>query len=627
MQYLIVSFSKEQNRDVIYNFTISSGGSLANPVSHIDTLGGLEDLGDVADPVLLSATQPTVAVQILDKRHGAAYCWSIEKMQQNLQRIRNLSSYIDRPSYNRHLQSSDCFYSLPSPEFSFIGNALISTSSIYRRISSTSIIPIFCRYTAEAIGSCRADIKIVNMTPPARGLGGSGSSTRSNSPLPHAVPSGSKLGFFLTIDSVKGLSSHEFSSVHLQVRLSSFLGSSVASDEIFCSSAIDIDQGSLRELKFRRSFSIAATSKVLNHLRDGYAPVEFFARVKPSYLEKLERWNEMRELQGANVKRTKPDENHNSESLSSNLMRRPETDFVVEQTHAVVARLQICELGADGSYGPVPVISAGQLDPGCFQLRQGLQRRILLSLSCSSGRQLPLTGVCRFSLGNIRLLDGKGRIHESHSTQLVDLALPKEQTVEFGLDGTGSLEIETLWDSGSHDSEMLNRATQTKQRVLLQMQWFLVVESCLEPIRFSMDVAIAMRSRDAGSPSKVLTLLASSKVTNRSWAVFKIRLTPPLTRSPKDLWRLDTSEKYVRGEEKLTAWTPRGFSCVEDYERLVITEQRAADVQSVKALLSSMPKASRESTSDNPWKDEKSEALLRRCLELWRRPTPKMVSH
>jgi kinesin family member 1 len=613
--------------EVSYNFTVASAGNLSNPVSHVDTLGGLDDLGDVADPVLLSVTQPTVSIQVLDKHHGAVYYWSIEKMQQNIQRIRGLSTYIDRPSYSRHLQSSDCFYNSPPPEYSFIGNALISTAPIYRRISSTSTVPIFCRYTAEAIGSCRVDIKIVNMTPPSRGWGDSGSSTRSNSPLPHAVPSGSKLGFFLTVDSVKGLSSHEYSSVHLQVRLSSFLGTSVASDETFCSTPVDIDQGSLTELKFRRTFSIAATSRVLAYLRNGYAPIEFFARVNPSYIEKLERWNEMREMQGTQVKRIKvADDGQKGDVAIGSLMRRPETDFVVEQIHSVIARLQICELGADGQYSPVPVISAGQVDPGCFQLRQGIQRRIALSLSCSSGKQLPFTRIYRLCMGNIRLLDGKGRIHESPSVQLVDLPLPKEQLVEYGIDGIGSISTESLWDSGSHGSVMLNRVTEAKNRVLLQMQWFLVVKNCLEPIRFSMDVAIAIRSRDAGSPSRILTLLASSKITNHSWSFFKIRLTPPLTRSPKDLWRLDTSEKYVRGEEKLIAWTPRGISCVEDYERLISTERRAADVQSVKALLAAMPKTSQFTTADNPWQEEKGEGLLRKCLDIWMRPTPRIVS-
>ena len=105
------------------------------------------------------------------------------------------------------------------------------------------------------------------------------------------------------------------------------------------------------------------TSKVLNHLRQGYAPIEFFAALKPTYLERMERWDEMREQ-----KQYRPNPSPSTESRPATLppMRRSETDFVVEQVHDVVAWLQVCELGPDGSYMPVPVISQGRLDPGVF---------------------------------------------------------------------------------------------------------------------------------------------------------------------------------------------------------------------------------------------------------------------
>jgi len=57
---------------------------------------------------------------------------------------------------------------------------------------------------------------------------------------------------------------------------------------------------------------------------------------------------------------------------------------------------------------------------------------------------------------------------------------------------------------------------------------------------------------------------------------------------------------------------------------LIRTEQRAADVQSVKALLASLPRTSEAVTTDNPWKEEKAESLLRKCLEIWTRPTPRL---
>jgi kinesin family member 1 len=587
---------------------------LAAPSSAVDTIAGLDEFGDVADPVLASATQPSVAVKVLDKRHNAVYTWSLDRLQQQLQRMRNFSTYIDRPSYTQHFSSDEPFYDTPPPEYSFIGNSLISLAPLSRRLSSTSTVPIFCRYTAEAIGSCRIDIKIVNLVLSDKRANRSTASTRSSSPMPGSIPSGSKLSFFLTVDSVKGLSSHEFSAVHLQVRLSSFVGPSLTSEEVFSSSAIDIDVSSPSDLKFRRSFSVVTSAKTLAHLRQGYAPVEFFAMVKPMYLDRLEHWDELRDQKSSphSGPSTPP-----SDGPPATLppMRRSETDFVVQQTHDVVAWLQICELGPDGQYVPASVISQGALDPGAFSLHQGLQRRILLSLSSNSGLQLPWIEFTKIRLGNIRLLDPKGRVHESTSKAIVTLPLLKEQDLKFKPDGTGVLRAEALWDSSVHDSVLLNRVTAANQRILLQISWFVAVEICSEPVQFSMDMAINMRTRDARPPTRFLGFFGSSKILSKTSTVFNVHLSPPLTRSPKDLWRLDTSEKYVRGEESLGVWKPRGLSVVEDYSRLVATERRAADVQAVRVVLANS--VQRPTQADSMvWG---SEALIQKSLDLWQK--------
>lgn len=607
-----MDFSKELGKQISYNFTVASGGSLAAPTSAVDTIAGLDEFGDVADPILASATQPSVAVKVLDKRHNAIYVWSLDRMQQQLQRMRNLTTYIDRPSYTQHFSSDEPFFDSPPPEYSFIGNALISLAPLSRRLSSTSTVPIFCRYTAEAIGSCRVDIKVVNVVLSAKYLNGSSSSTRSSSPVPGHVPPGTKLGFFLTVDSIKGLSSHDFSGVHLQVRLSSFVGPSLSAEEVFPSVALNIDSSSLSELKFRRSFSIVTTSKVLNHLRQGYAPIEFFAALKPTYLERMERWDEMREQ-----KQYRPNPSPSTESRPATLppMRRSETDFVVEQVHDVVAWLQVCELGPDGSYIPVPVISQGSLDPGVFSLHQGLQRRIIVSLSSNSGLQLPWLEFTKVRIGNVRLLDPKGRIHDSTSKALVTMPLLKDQTVDFKPDGTGTLSAEALWDSSVHDSVLLNRVTASNQRILVQLSWAVAVETCSDPMQFSMDVAIAMQTRDASPPSKLLTFFGSNKILSKTSTLFTVRLSPPLTRSAKDLWRLDTSEKYVRGEETLGAWKPRGISVVEDYTRLIMTERRAADVQAIRVILTNSPPKP-VPVDTLAWR---ADDILQKSLALWQK--------
>ncbi|KAL6297972.1 kinesin-domain-containing protein [Sparassis latifolia] len=604
--------SKELGKDVSYNFTVASGGSLAAPASVIDTIAGLDQFGDVVDPVLSSATQPSVAVKVLDKRHNAIYAWSLDRLQQQLQRMRNLTTFIDRPSYSQHFSSEEPFYDSPPPEYSFIGNALLSLAPLSRRLSSSSVVPIFCRYTAEAIGSCRIEVKIANVVLSPKHANSSATSTRASSPVPGTVPPGSKLSFLLSVDSVKGLSLHDFSSIHLQIRLSSFMGPTIAAEEVYPSSAVDMDTSSLSDLKFRRSFTIVASSKVLTYLRQGYAPIEFFARLRSTYLERMERWDELREQRiPQNTTSSSPD----SRPPTLPLMRRSENDFVTEQTHDVVAWLQISELAPDASYVPVPVVSQGNLDPGAFLLHQGLQRRIVMSLTSNSGRQLPWTEITRIRIGNIRLLDAKGRLHESTSKVLVTLPLLQQQTIEFKSDGTGSLSAEALWDSSVHDSILLNRVTEANQRVFLQLSWSVAVESCSDPVQFTMDTAVSIQTRDARPPSRLMSFVGSTKILPKTSTVFTVRLSPPLTRSPKDLWRLDTAEKYVRGEEALGAWRPRGVSVIEDYSRLVSMERRAADVQAIRVIVATSP--NRITQSDAAvWA---SEELLKKSLDLWQK--------
>ncbi|OCH85030.1 kinesin-domain-containing protein [Obba rivulosa] len=605
--------SKELRKDIMYNFMVASGGSLSSPASAIDTIAGLDQFGDVADPVLASSTQPSVAVKVLDKRHNAIYVWSLDRLQHQLQRMRNLTTFIDRPSYSQHFSSEEPFYDSPSPEYSFIGNALLSLAPLSRRLSSTSVVPIFCRYTAEAIGSCRIEVKIANVVLNPKHVNSSSTSTRASSPVPGTVPPGSKISFLLSVDCVKGLSHHDFSSVHLQVRLSSFMGGAITAEEVYPSSAVDLDTSSLSDLKFRRSFSIVASSRVLTYLRQGYAPIEFFARLKPTYLERMERWDELREQRIPLNTSTSSTPEDKPATLPP--MRRSETDFVTEQTHDVVAWLQVCELAPDGSYKPVPVISQGNLDPGAFLLHQGLQRRVVLSLTSNSGKQLPWSEVTRIRLGNVRLLDAKGLLHESNSKPLVTLPLLQEQEVEFKPDGTGSLSAEALWDSSVHNSSLLNRVTASGQRVFLQISWAVAVETCVDPVQFSMDMAVSIQGRDARPPSKLMSLLGSTKVLPKMSNIFAVRLSPPLTRSPRDLWRLDTAEKYVRGEEALGSWKPRGVSVVEDYSKLITMERRAADVQAIRVILAASPSGPTQADAV-VWA---SEDTLRKALALWQK--------
>ncbi|GJJ16281.1 hypothetical protein Clacol_010577 [Clathrus columnatus] len=105
--------SKELKKDVTYNFAIATGGTLAKTMSAHDNIAGLDQFEDVADPILASATQPSVAIKVIDKRHNALYLWSLDRLQQRLQKMRNLTAFVDRPAYSVHFAAEEPFYDSP----------------------------------------------------------------------------------------------------------------------------------------------------------------------------------------------------------------------------------------------------------------------------------------------------------------------------------------------------------------------------------------------------------------------------------------------------------------------------------------------------------------------------------
>ncbi|CAJ0838054.1 16829_t:CDS:2, partial [Entrophospora sp. SA101] len=80
--------------------------------------------------------------------------------------------------------------------------------------------------------------------------------------------------------------------------------------------------------------------------------------------------------------------------------RRSDEELVAEEKHDLVAWVQVCELAPTGEYVPVQVLSQNTLDPGAFFLRQGLQRRIILTLTHNSGRQFPWSKIPKMEIGH-----------------------------------------------------------------------------------------------------------------------------------------------------------------------------------------------------------------------------------
>lgn len=615
--------SRELSKKTTYQFAIVDEGALANPTSSVESIAGLSEMDDVADSDLAMCAKPCVAIKVLDHVHRCIYIWSIGKLEQRLQKMRNLYTFIDRPEYGQHFNWSDPFYEENGTGYTFFGNALIPLAPLYRQVSARYVdLPICSRYTLERIATCTVEVKFVSLSGRS-----SGKNTISNegaaSPRPASAvdlsgePSpGQKIGCQLSIESVRGLAKDEWEKMHVQVRLASLAGHD--SPDVFSSIPVEVEE----DIKLRKTISFVLSRDSVEHLKQGCAPIEFYARVREAFLTRIEAHDEEKEAHRPMGKA--PLEEHQRPTLtvkSSSSGRLSEKELIAEERHDVLASVQVCELDASGEYTPVQVRSQSVLDPGAFFLRQGLQRKVIITLHHDSGRQFPWQRVSRVELGNVRLLDAKGKLHLSTLGEAVSLKTPlKQQTLDHHTNGTSTLALWTWWDSSVHDSIFLNRATAANHRVLLNLKFSVEAETCESAIDFDMDIAVCIHARDAKPPGKLLSMIESatngSRVLNKTTNIFAVRLTPPMTKKSKELWRLDTAMKYVRGQEKLGVWKPRSVGLIHEHSTFVKKERRRAEVQGVRALLHASPPLSLSQGGRIGFDEE---ALLARAIDSWQR--------
>ncbi|KAG0093516.1 kinesin-like protein Klp8 [Podila epicladia] len=652
--------SRQLSKHVVYQFTIIEPGQFANPTSYWESNSGLSEFDGDKDTQFDTLKRPSVAVKVTDSKHHAIYLWSLEKLKIRLHRMRNLYNFADRPQYRQHFNMEDPFYESPSPRFSFIGSASVSLKSLVRMKFQDSVVPILCRTTGKAIGSCRIGLTPLNhnattasatatspsvaISPKSRGTvlnQGFFDQDLATSPIDSSetdeygqektVQVGDQLLFEISLLTIEGLSEQQYTKVHAQFRLSNLSGSSQISlhgtnpstgERVFATDPVSSFGKDPIFFGFTQILSVIVIPPMLEVLTKGSLHFEVFGQAKTAALTAWEHWdmdqenrlqNPMGQISGplssrqqnqhplhrqqyqngsrtVKIKRTSHDHGHRkSRTISHPGSVRPgpvtlpsngslserlsEDELMMEERHDVLAHVQVCELAPTGEYVAVQVLSNSTIDAGIFQLRQGLQRRIILSLSHASGRQFPWHRVSNIQIGKVRLLDRKGCISTEPSPVVMEDILLKiipGQKVEYPTDGTGVLVVQASWDSTLHESLFLNRVTASNTRILLTLSWSVEVERCEEPVRFKMDIAAQIQDRKAKaiSASYRLTsfLTAAPKIMSKVSGLFLLTLRPIVAKKASELWRMNTASKYVGGEEFLAGWKPRGVSLLQGFK-------------------------------------------------------------
>ncbi|UNI20610.1 hypothetical protein JDV02_006681 [Purpureocillium takamizusanense] len=533
--------SNELNETVVFQFAVvDMGHALCS--SYDMVLNGLTAEGD--DVALEEAQKPCIGVRVVDYRHSVVHLWSLEKLYDRVRQMRQMHQYLDQPEYAQHLSLDNPFVETCMPAYTLVGEADVPLKAVFESRVQDFSLDVLSPYTSHAIGIVKLSLE------PS-----------------HARAPTNTLKFNVVMHELVGFAEREGTEVHAQL----FIPGVSEEDGVTTTQMIqDFDEGPIR---FE---SVHNMSVPLFAPQDVTLRVAIFAHVSAMHLDKLLSWDDIRDASptGDNTRGT----------------RINESQFFTQEKHDLLARVQIMELSEIGEYQPVEVTQTSELDTGTFQLHQGLQRRIGINLSHSSGEALPWGDVTAVRVGKIRLVDSAGKTPDMGANDPdVALKLSSNPIFRDNPNGTRSITIYAQWDSSLHNSLLLDRVTADKYRVQMTIHWEISSDKLAEPMKFAQKVCAQILSRNFVRQTSVFTsLFQNIRFVRSSTGIFTLTMRPAPIKRVGDLWRMSSQHDYIKGEENLTSWTPRGVSLVSDFILSKKKRRRIAEIGVMQATLSKM---------------------------------------
>ncbi|KAL1583496.1 hypothetical protein WHR41_07662 [Cladosporium halotolerans] len=575
--------SQQMERSVVFQFVVVDLGYTFGS-SYDLVLNGVS-AEESNDPELEDAVKPCLGVRVVDFKNSVVHLWSLQKLHARVRVMRQMCQYLDRPEYMQHFRLENPFEETCMPEYTRVGDADIPLAAVFECRVQDFTLDVFSPYTSSVVGIVRLSLE----------------------PSSAEAPS-STLKFNVIMHEMAGFSELEGSNVHAQLFIPG------VSEEGGATTTSLISDFGDAPVRFE---SVHSMSLPLSAPRESSLRVSIFAKVTSMHLDKLLSWDDMRDASA----RPKPQRNHS---------RLPESEYYSEERHDVFARVQVLEIGEDGSYQPVEVVQNNTLDNGAYQLHQGLQRRVVLHLAHSSGDTLPWEQVTEFRAGHVHLLDKSGAVSDLDSGQ-ADVVLPlvSPPIIRTNDDGTTQVKMVGQWDSSAHNSLLLDRPTVENYRVQLSLKWQVLSPRTIHPMKFNLDIAVQTRPRTWFRQNSLLAQLwQNTRVVHSCTANYSITLKPTAAKRAGDLWRMDTTGEYISGEEMLSGWAPRGISLIRDFIDLRRRQRRTAEIEAARGVLSlgALSPPSRPTPTEQTQPTETQQALAQKFLSLWLTPTPKSDS-
>ncbi|XP_076734404.1 kinesin-like protein KIF1B isoform X12 [Maylandia zebra] len=265
---------------------------------------------------------------------------------------------------------------------------------------------------------------------------------------------------------------------------------------------------------------------------------------------------------------------------------------------------EISELEPTGEYIPAIVDHSGGLPcHGTYLLHQGIQRRITVTLIHEKGSELHWKDVRELVVGRIR---NKAEVDDSAADAVLSLNIISAKNIKSShnnnrlsidkdIDRT-FYRFEAVWDSSLHNSLLLNRVTPYGEKIYMTLSAYLELDHCIQPAIITKDICMVFYSRDAKiSPPRSLKNLFGTGYSktpdcNRVTGIYELSLckmsdtgSPGMQRRRRKV--LDTSVAYVRGEENLAGWRPRGDSLILEHQWELEKMEQLQEVEKTRHLL------------------------------------------
>ncbi|KAF7209633.1 transcript variant X13 [Nothobranchius furzeri] len=256
---------------------------------------------------------------------------------------------------------------------------------------------------------------------------------------------------------------------------------------------------------------------------------------------------------------------------------------------------EISELEPTGEYIPAIVDhSAGLPCHGTYLLHQGIQRRITVTLIHEKGSELHWKDVRELVVGRIR---NKPEVDDSAADAVLSLNIISAKNIKSSHNTNRTFyRFEAVWDSSLHNSLLLNRVTPYGEKIYMTLSAYLELDHCIQPAIITKDICMVFYSRDAKiSPPRSLRNLFGSGYSktpdcNRVTGIYELSLckmsdtgSPGMQRRRRKV--LDTSVAYVRGEENLAGWRPRGDSLISEHQWELEKMEQLHEVEKTRHLL------------------------------------------